>query len=88
MVTLRSWSLIAGLFGSACIFVVMNIHYWRPASCADCGFPHGLPFTFFREGGFAGGGGIVWIGMAGDVLVLLAFGLAAAWILTELNRKT
>jgi len=59
------------LLTSSCVFLVMN--YLFPASgppCADCFRPHGLPFTYYREGGFAGGGGIVWLGAIADAVAV------------------
>jgi hypothetical protein len=56
------------------ILVVVNIaNFLRPALCADCFFPYGLPFTLFTEGGFAGGGGIVWLGLVADAALIPAF---------------
>lgn len=55
----------------ALVLVVVNIvHFFRPVSCADCFFPYGLPFTLFTDGGFAGGGGIVWHGLIGDAALV------------------
>jgi hypothetical protein len=82
-------SLVIGLAVSLCFFAVANyVHFRRQVTCVDCFFPYGLPFTLFTEGGFAGGGGVVWAGMVGDFLAVLAFGAAAAWILEWLTSKT
>ena len=63
------WCVIA----AASILVVVNIaNFLRPVGCADCFFPYGLPFTFFTEGGFAGGGGFVWYGLIGDAALIPA----------------
>jgi hypothetical protein len=53
------------------------IHFLRPVNCWDCFFPYGLPFTFFHEGGFAGGGGLL-----AHLLIALIVGAAIgpAWI--------
>jgi len=61
---------------SAVAFIVVAINIanlLRLVSCADCFFPYGLPFTFFSEGGYGGGGGFVWHGIAGDAAVIFAF---------------
>ena len=64
------WCVIA----AASILVIVNIaSFLRPAWCADCFFPYGLPFTLFTEGGFAGGGGIVWLGLVADAALIPAF---------------
>ncbi len=58
------------------IFIVANTaHVLRPVWCADCFFPYGIPFTFFRLGGFAGGGGVVLSGIAADLLVIMSTGV-------------
>ena len=70
------------LLGAGFVFAVVNyIHAMRNVTCWDCFFPYGLPFTFFREGGYAGGGGFVLYGAALDALVVIAGGVAfaSAW---------
>jgi hypothetical protein len=63
------WCVIA----AASILVVVNIaSFLRPVWCADCFFPYGLPFTLFTEGGFAGGGGVVWLGLVADAALIPA----------------
>ena len=62
------------VISAASILVIVNIaNFLRPVSCADCFFPYGLPFTLFTEGGFAGGGGIVWLGLVADAALIPAF---------------
>jgi len=66
---------------SACLFgVANNSFFWRTA-CYDCFAPHGVPFTYFHEGGFAGGSGFVWTGLVGNfvVVLVLALGLGLLW---------
>jgi hypothetical protein len=56
---------------AASSLVLVNIaNFLRPVSCADCFFPYGVPFTLFRGGGFAGGGGIVWLGLVADAALI------------------
>lgn len=63
-------SIIAGTL----ILVAFNIaNLLRFVSCFDCFYPYGLPFTFYTEGGYAGGGGFVWYGIVGDAAVIFAF---------------
>jgi hypothetical protein len=67
-----------GLLAALSVFAAMNlIHFLRPLTCWDCFFPYGLPFTFFHEGGFAGGRGLL-----ADLLIALIVGAAigSAWI--------
>jgi hypothetical protein len=62
------------LIATATILVVANIaNFLRPVWCADCFFPYGLPFTLFTEGGFAGGGGIVLLGLVADAALVPVF---------------
>ena len=53
------------LIGTIIVFAIANvINFLRPVSCYDCFSPYGVPFTLYREGGFAGGGdlyGQVWL---------------------------
>jgi hypothetical protein len=67
---------------SSAVFIAVNImHFLRPASCYDCFLGHGLPFTLYHEGGYAGGASIVWRGLVADVGVVVASGLllGQAW---------
>ncbi len=69
------------LLASVCLFGAANyLHFTRRVTCFDCFFPYGLPFTFFHEGGYAGGGGFEWVGAALDILVALASGVAFALV--------
>lgn len=62
-------------------FAVANyFNFSRTVTCADCFFPYGVPFTVFREGGYAGGGGIVWPGVAADFALVVAISWLLAWI--------
>jgi len=64
------------VIAAAAILVVVNVtNSLRPVWCADCFFPYGLPFTLFTEDGFAGGGGIVWLGLVGDAALIPAFAI-------------
>jgi hypothetical protein len=73
---------------SGCALGVANyFHSRRTATCADCFLPHGIPFTFFHEGGYAGGAGFVWKGVVGDSLVILVFGILLGWVWTKLAHE-
>jgi hypothetical protein len=68
---------LIGLFAALCLSLAANLfHFLRRVTCMDCFFPYGLPFTFFREGGEGGGGGFVWLGFVGDLLVIIIIGAA------------
>jgi len=78
----RSESLryVGSTFAAMLIFAVANYLHWRRLeTCDDCFFPYGLPFAFFRKGGYAGGGGIVWVGVIGDAIALILLSVAIGW---------
>src|SRR5215469_14720677 len=67
---------------TALVFGVLNtLHFLRPVTCSDCLFPYGLPFTFYRNGGYTGGGGLVLGGLLADAatIVAIALLLGAFW---------
>jgi hypothetical protein len=72
---------------SACAPGIANsFHFSRPADCADCFRPDGIPFTFFHEGGYAGGAGFVWKGVIADSLVILVLGIVLGWVWNKLAQ--
>ncbi len=76
----------------ACLtFVVANtIHFLRPITCDDCFFPYGVPFTLYHDGGYAGGAGVAWAGLAADAgcIVLAALIVGRIWeILAKWREK-
>jgi hypothetical protein len=73
---------------SACALgIANNLHFWRSPTCFDCFRPEGIPFTFFHEGGFAGGAGFVWRGVIGDSLVMLVFGFVLGLVWNKLAQR-
>ena len=66
---------ISLLLSTCALGIANSFHFSRLGTCADCFRPDGIPFTFFHEGGFAGGAGFVWRGAIGDFLVLLVLGI-------------
>jgi hypothetical protein len=78
---------VALLFSACLVGIANNLHFWRPVTCFDCFRPHGVPFTFFHEGGFAGGEGFVWSGVIGDSLVVFLFALVLGWVWNWLSQK-
>jgi len=76
-----------GLLVSALAFVVVNIiDRFRLPTCSDCFLRHGLPFTFYHEGGFAGGAGFVWSGVAGDIVAMVILGIAIGWAWSRISK--
>ncbi len=78
---------ISFLTSSCALGIANEIHSWRPVTCWDCFWPHGIPFTFFHEGGFAGGAGFVWSGVIGDALVILLLAVFFGWVWNWRSRK-
>ncbi|HJX84297.1 MAG TPA: hypothetical protein VJ723_08140 [Candidatus Angelobacter sp.] len=81
----RAFGYAVGFFASIGLFSVINYrHFHRPVNCSDCFFPYGVPFTFYQEGGFAGGAGFVWTGVIGDLIVVVAAGIVLGWAWTKI----
>jgi hypothetical protein len=81
-------NLAIGLSVPACLFVALNwFNVLRPVTCYNCFFRYGVPLTFYREGRFAGGGGIVWAGLAGDIVAASTIGTSAAWLVARLRGR-
>ena len=73
---------------SAVVWGIANgLHARRRQTCADCFWPHGIPFTFYHEGGFAGGNGFEWRGVIGDTLVILLCGTILGWVWNRVARR-
>lgn len=69
------------------IVVAANIaNLVRPVLCYDCFFPYGLPFTFFTDGGFGGGGGFVWLGLVGDAALIPAAATLCTLLWNQIAR--
>jgi hypothetical protein len=75
----------------ACLtFVVANtIHFLRTITCSDCFFSYGVPFTLYHDGGFAGGAGVAWTGLAADAgcVVAAALIVGRVWEALVLRHK-
>jgi hypothetical protein len=76
------------LLFSACLFGIANNSYFWRSPCADCFAPHGVPFTFFHEGGFAGGEGFVWTGILGNSVVVLVLALVLGLLWSKSGQRT
>ena|SRR5215467_1127383 len=73
---------------SACVLGIANhLASLRPPTCFDCFAAHGIPFTYFQDGGFAGGAGFVWSGVLGNTLVVVATGAIIAWVWNRLAQR-
>jgi hypothetical protein len=67
--------------------IANNSYFWRPR-CSDCFAPHGIPFTFFHEGGYAGGAGFVWTGVLENTVVVLIVALVSGLVWNRLAAQT
>jgi hypothetical protein len=73
---------------AACGLGIANNSYFWHSWCADCFAPHEIPFTYFHEGGYAGGEGFVWVGVLGNSIVVLIAGLALGLMWNRLAART
>jgi hypothetical protein len=69
------WKLLTTFIFSIGIVYILGVLF-NP-NCDDCFRPHGWPFPYYRDGGFAGGGHYVWDGILGDFL----FAITASMLL-------
>jgi hypothetical protein len=67
--------------------IANNSYFWR-SGCSDCFAPHGIPFTFFHEGGFAGGEGFVWTGVLENTIVVLIVALVSGLVWNRFAAQT
>lgn len=69
--------------GTTVVFFAVNVlhYYTHPVTCADCFFPHGVPFHLYHEGGFVGGDAIMWGGLLADVVIVMVTAalVGSAW---------
>jgi hypothetical protein len=69
---LSRWSTIVGLIASVGTIALLNYRDLQRYRGDDMFAPHGVPFALYREGGYAGGGGVVWTGAVFDLSVTLS----------------
>jgi hypothetical protein len=85
---MRSFRAATGAIVSVVLFSALNYREWlRAPGCADCRFPRGVPFAYYREDAFYGGAGIVWSGLFGDIAVCLMSAAIVAWLTDSIWRK-
>ncbi len=68
--------------------VANSFYYYKTGvSCADCFFHYGVPFAYFNEGGFGGGGGYIWSGVLADGLLIVGSGVVVALTWKRLVKR-
>ena len=76
------------IIGGTLVLVAVNmVHFLRPVWCADCFFPYGLPFTLFKDGGYGGGGGFVWTGLAADAALIPTFATICTLVWNQIAKS-
>jgi hypothetical protein len=69
------------LAATGLVFVIVNtMHFLRRGTCADCFFPYGLPFTMYHDGGYQGGAGFNWLGVAANLVCVVGSALLVGHI--------
>ena len=77
-----------GLCVSVLLFIGLNwIEFRRPVTCWDCDSGYGLPFIFWREGGFLHDRRFIWTGIIENLVFVIGFGAAVTWIVALIRRK-
>ncbi len=79
-----------GLISSLAISLVSNcVSLFRRATCFDCSFPRGVPFTLYFDptfNRFDGKGDILWTGVLLDIGFVLISGAGLGWILNRVRQ--
>jgi hypothetical protein len=77
----ESQTYATALAGTGLLFMIVNtMHFLRRGTCADCFFPYGLPFTIYHDGGYQGGAGFNWLGVAADLVCVVGTALLVGQI--------
>ena len=79
----RKYVISLGL--AAGLFLLLNS--LQKTTCSDCFFRQGLPFAYFNEGGYVGGGGYIWLGVVGNFLVVVVTGISLGWMWTRIAGR-
>jgi hypothetical protein len=75
-----------GLAIAIVLFVIANLIVGEP-NCDDCFAKVGFPFHYINHGGFAGGGGYIWSGVALDAGAVLLVAIMIGAFLSILPAK-
>jgi hypothetical protein len=69
------------------VFYLMQLLFAN-SICDDCGVNVGFPFSYVQEPTFATHGHIIWLGLIGDIAIILAFTTLAIWVLGRKRQPT
>lgn len=92
-VVMRNWQHSARLFVASVVtllgYIALNvwIHRTYPARCADCHARIGFPFAYYDAGGFAGDDGLLWFGVAADLVTVLGIAIGVVLAFERYIRR-
>jgi hypothetical protein len=69
------------------MFMFSALNTVNQPSCSDCFAFVGVPFRYYQEGGFTGGGHWLVGGVIGDLACIIAVGVGMGWTWGRLLRK-
>jgi hypothetical protein len=74
---------------TAIVFITfLTINVFTPQwPCQDCFNPHGVPFAYHHDGGFAGGAAWVWTGMLKDAGLVVGLGVIFGFVCSKLGKQ-
>jgi hypothetical protein len=72
---------------AAIIFFLVADHIVHKYKCDDCFQPHGWPWAYYHEGGYAGGEGYEWKGVAADSVAAFTVAIAITGLWTSVRGR-
>ena len=83
---MKAWSRYAvSLVVTVLVFWLAN--RMQAPRCYDCFAEVGVPFHYYNEGGFGGGAHWLWLGLLGDLAVIVLAATVAAYAWGRISRK-
>ena len=77
----------AGSLLISILLLMLGGHIRYPHECYDCFQPHGFPFTYRNDGGYAGGGWFSWWWASADIAVALLLAFVIFWTWNRLANQ-
>jgi hypothetical protein len=81
----KNWRVVVSFFAASFLLMVGGF-IRHPGWCADCFEPHGFPFTYRQDGGFAGGAAFYPTWFLSDLLVLALLTACIAWTWNQIRK--